>query len=135
MARKPDGPAFVAYSAASGQRLGVLFQYTGKCVWGLNTVLWVDDSARHVIGESLKTVQGNPPVFSLRFGEAVAGQFAEFQVPTLGEWVQRASLLTRGLGQLPAPGNCAEAARFPPFLPENGRVTFDLSLGGLGSRR
>ena len=74
---------FVAYSAATGKRLRVLYQYTGSCVWTMNTVLWSDDSARHVIGESQTTFQGNPPEFSLRFGVAAAGKFAKFQTPVL----------------------------------------------------
>jgi hypothetical protein len=81
-----DGPMFVAYSAATGKRLRVLYQYTGACDWGVDTVLWSDDSARHVIGESQITLQGNPPQDTDRYGVAAAGQFAKFLVPRLGQW-------------------------------------------------
>jgi hypothetical protein len=80
-----NGPMFVAYSAATGQRLRVLYQYTGACKSATDTVLWSDGSARHVIGESLTTFQGNPP-YTNRYGVAAAGKFAKFPVPQLGQW-------------------------------------------------
>jgi len=76
-----NAPAFVAYSVATGRFLRVLYQFTGSCVWTENIVLWSDDSARHVIGESQTTFQGNPPQFSVRLGVAAAGEFAKFQTP------------------------------------------------------
>ena len=78
-----NAPAFVAYSAATGQLLRVLYQYTGSCVWTENIALWSDDSARHVVGESQTTFQGTPPQFSATFGVAAAGEFAKFQTPVL----------------------------------------------------
>ena len=76
-----NAPAFVAYSAATGKFLRVLYQFTGSCVWTMNIPLWSDDSARHVVGESQTTFMGNPPQFSLTFGVAAAGEFAKFQAP------------------------------------------------------
>jgi hypothetical protein len=81
-----DGPMFVAYSAATGKLLRVLYQYTGACDEGVDTVLWSDDSARHVIGESLTMVQGNPPQHFDRYGVAAGGKFTKFQVAQHGQW-------------------------------------------------
>jgi hypothetical protein len=75
----------VAYSAA-GERLRVLYQYTGDCYSGTDTVLWSDDSAWHVIGESQIWGQGNPPQYTDRCGVAAAGEFTKFAVPRLGQW-------------------------------------------------
>ena len=80
-----DGPMFVAYSAATGQRLRVLYQYTGTCYYGVDTVLWSDNSAQHVIGEQTIT-QHNSPQRIDRYGVAAAGKFAEFQVAQHGQW-------------------------------------------------
>ena len=76
---------FVAYSAATGKRLRVLYQHTGACRSGVNTVLWSDDSARHVIGETLTTFQGNPPPYAYRYGVAAEGKFTEFAVAQQGQ--------------------------------------------------
>lgn len=81
-----SGPMFVAYSAATGKRLRVLYQYTGPCDGGMDTVLWSDDSAQHVIGESQLRAQGNPPQDTNRYGVAAAGNFAKFPVPQFGQW-------------------------------------------------
>jgi hypothetical protein len=79
-----DGPMFVAYSAVTGERLRVLYQYTGACDEGVDTVLWADDSARHVIGEQ-RLVQGDQHFD--RYGVASAGKFTKFQVvPPLSQW-------------------------------------------------
>jgi hypothetical protein len=79
-----NGPMFVAYSAATGKRLRVLYQYTGTCSSAVYTVLWSDDSARHVIGETQTALQGSP--LQNRYGVAAAGTFAKFPVPQLGQW-------------------------------------------------
>jgi hypothetical protein len=81
-----NGPMFVAYSAATGERLRVLYQYTGPCDGGMDTVLWSDDSAQHVIGESQLRAQGNPPQDTNRYGVAAAGNFAKFPAPQFGQW-------------------------------------------------
>ena len=81
-----SGPMFVAYSAATGKRLRVLYQYTGPCDGGMDTVLWSDDSAQHVIGESQLSGGGNPPQDTNRYGVAEAGNFAKFPVPQFGQW-------------------------------------------------
>ncbi|MGH3245260.1 MAG: hypothetical protein ACRDOI_03490 [Trebonia sp.] len=81
-----DEPMFVAYSAATGKRLRVLSNYTGDCTWLMNTVLWSDDSARHVIGETRTKLQGNPDQYTDRYGVAAAGQFTKFQVAQHGQW-------------------------------------------------
>jgi hypothetical protein len=81
-----NGPMFVAYSAATGKRLRVLYQYTGPCDGGMDTVLWSNDSAQHVIGESQLSAQGNPPQDTNRYGVAAAGNFAKFPVPQFGQW-------------------------------------------------
>ncbi len=78
-----DGPMFVAYSAVTGQRLRVLFQYTGTCDYGVETVLWADDSAEHVIGEQYLSQQHQ---LTDRYGVAAAGQFSKFQVAQHGQW-------------------------------------------------
>ena len=80
-----DGPMFVAYSAATGKLLRVLYQYTGACDEGVDTVLWSDDSARHVIGEQTIT-QHNSPQRIDRYGVAAAGKFTKFQVAQHGQW-------------------------------------------------
>jgi hypothetical protein len=81
-----DGPMFVAYSAATGKRLRVLYQYTGTCDYGVDTVLWTDDSARHVIGESQVTFRGNSVQYTDNYGVAAAGQFARFSVAQHAQW-------------------------------------------------
>jgi hypothetical protein len=81
-----DQPMFVAYSAVTGKRLHVLYQHTGACYSGVDTVLWSDASAQHVIGETQITSQGNPPESTDRYGVAAAGQFAKFAVPLHGQW-------------------------------------------------
>jgi RNA polymerase sigma factor (sigma-70 family) len=68
------------------QRLRVLYQYTGTCYYGVDTVLWSDNSARHVIGESLTVIQGNPSQHFDRYGVAAGGKFAKFQVAQHGQW-------------------------------------------------
>ena len=80
-----SGPMIVAYSAATGKRLRVLYQHTGACRSGSNTVLWSDDSARHVIGEALTMFQGSPPPYTYRFGVAAAGKFTNFAVAQQGQ--------------------------------------------------
>jgi hypothetical protein len=78
-----DGPAFVAYSAVTGKRLRVLYQYAGTCDYGVETVLWADNSARHVIGEQYLSQQHQ---VTDRYGVAAAGQFSKFQVAQHGQW-------------------------------------------------
>ena len=77
---------FVAYSAATGKRLRVLYQYTGTCDYGVDTVLWTDDSARHVVGESQVAFRGSPGQYFDNFGVAAAGQFARFSIGQHGQW-------------------------------------------------
>jgi hypothetical protein len=76
---------FVACSAVTGKLLRVLYQYTGACDQGVDTVLWSDDSARHVIGEQ-ELFQRNPPQHFDRYGVAAAGKFTKFQVAQHGQW-------------------------------------------------
>ena len=77
---------FVAYSATTGKRLRVLYQYTGACESADYTVLWADNSAQHVIGETQTQLQGNPQYVN-RYGVAAAGNFIKFQVvPPLSQW-------------------------------------------------
>jgi hypothetical protein len=80
-----DGPMFVVYSAVTGKLLRVLYQYTGACYYGVDTVLWADNSAQHVIGEQTITQQ-NPPQTIDRYGVVGAGKFAKFQVAQHGQW-------------------------------------------------
>jgi len=81
-----DGPMFVAYSAVTGKRLRVLYQYTGTCDFGVDTVLWADNSARQVIGENMTMIQGNPPRQFDYYGVAATGKFAKFQVAQHGQY-------------------------------------------------
>jgi hypothetical protein len=76
---------FVAYSAATGQRLRILYQYPGACKSAEYYVLWSDNAARHVIGEAYTVFSGNPP-YTDRWGVAAAGKFAKFAIPRLGQW-------------------------------------------------
>jgi hypothetical protein len=76
---------FAAYSAATGKLLRVLYQYTGACDEGVDTVLWSDDSARHVIGEQILS-QRNPLQHTDRYGVAAAGKFTKFPVAQHGQW-------------------------------------------------
>lgn len=78
-----DGPRFVAYSTVTGKFLRVLYQYQGPCTYGVFGVLWTDADARHVIGESWTSQQGNS--FD-RYGVAAAGNFTKFQVAKHGQW-------------------------------------------------
>jgi hypothetical protein len=80
-----NGPMFIAYSTATGKRLRVLYQYTGSCDSAVDTVLWSDAAAKHVIGESQTTFLGTPPQSTNRYGVAAAGEFVKFPVPRLGE--------------------------------------------------
>jgi hypothetical protein len=80
-----NGPMFVAYSATTGKRLRVLYQYTGACDEGVDTVLWSDASARHVIGEQ-ELFQDNPSAHFDRYGVAAAGKFTKFPVAQHGQW-------------------------------------------------
>jgi hypothetical protein len=76
---------FVAYSAATGRLLRVLYQYTGACDEAMDTVLWTDDSARHVIGEQ-ELLLHNPQQNIDRYGVAAAGKFTKFPVAKHGQW-------------------------------------------------
>ena len=76
---------FVAYSASTGKRLRVLYQYAGACDEGVDTVLWSDDSARHVIGEQY-LIQRNPDQIVDRWGVAAGGKFTKFPVAQHGQW-------------------------------------------------
>jgi len=80
-----DGPMFVSYSASTGKRLRVLYQYTGPCDEAVDSVLWTDNSARHVIGEQY-LFQRNPPTVTDRWGVAAAGKFTKFPVAQHGQW-------------------------------------------------
>jgi RNA polymerase sigma factor (sigma-70 family) len=82
----PSLPEFVAYSAATGQRLRVLQQYTGDCYEGTDIVLWADAAARHVIGESYIMTKHNPLTYSDHYGVAANGTFAPFKVAQHGQW-------------------------------------------------
>ena len=79
------GPMFVAYSASTGKRLRVLYQYAGACDEGVDTVLWSDDSARHAIGEQY-LIQRNPDQIVDRWGVAAGGKFTKFPVAQHGQW-------------------------------------------------
>lgn len=78
------GPMFVAYSAATGKRLRVLYQYPGPCRTAVDTVLWSDASARHVIGEAVTSFRTNPPSYTVRYGVATGGKFVKFPVAKEG---------------------------------------------------
>jgi hypothetical protein len=75
-------PMLVAYSASTGQRLRVLYQYPGACKSGEDTVLWSDASARHVIAESDLDVGGDPVD---GYGVAIAGGFAKIRIAKHGQ--------------------------------------------------
>jgi hypothetical protein len=77
---------FIAYSAVTGKRLRVLYRYTGACTLAVYTVLWSDNSARHVIGEALTYFGGNPPRVTDRYGVAAAGKFVKFPVVKHGQF-------------------------------------------------
>jgi hypothetical protein len=79
-------PMFVAYSATTGQRLRILYQFTGACTSAENTVVWADDSARHVIGERQITFQDNPLRYTDGYGVAAAGKFTQFSFRPLDQW-------------------------------------------------
>ncbi|TVZ02656.1 hypothetical protein EAS64_28215 [Trebonia kvetii] len=79
-------PMFVAYSAATGKRLRVLYRHPGPCASAVYSVLWSDASARHVIGEAWTTFSGKPPRSTDRYGVAAAGKFTKFPVAKHGQW-------------------------------------------------
>jgi hypothetical protein len=78
-------PMFVAYSAATGKLLRILYRYPGPCRSAIYAVLWSDASARHVIGEAWTTFKGNPPRYTERYGVAAAGKFTKFPVAKHGQ--------------------------------------------------
>ncbi len=80
-----DGPMLVAYSAVNGKLLRILYQYTGTCDSGVDTVLWSDNSARHVIAEQ-ELLQRDPTQDTDRYGVAAAGAFSKFPVAQHGQW-------------------------------------------------
>jgi hypothetical protein len=79
-----DRAMYVAYSAATGQRLRTLYQYAGAC-GSLNTVLWTDDSARHVIGETELSFPGDPDGTD-QYGLVTGTAFGKLPVPNLMQW-------------------------------------------------
>jgi hypothetical protein len=44
------GLKFTAYAVSTGKPVRVLYQYRGACHNGLSVLLWMDDSARYIIG-------------------------------------------------------------------------------------
>jgi hypothetical protein len=77
------GPMYVAYSAVTGKRLRVLYQYTGTCDEASETVLWADASAQHVVGEQeVRT----PDAHYDRYAVITPGTFTKFPVLPLGQW-------------------------------------------------
>lgn len=82
-----NGPMLIAYSVATGRQLRVLYQYSGTCYTSaVNTVLWADASARHVVAESDARLQGNSPL-TTRYGAAATGIFAKIQIAApLSQW-------------------------------------------------
>jgi hypothetical protein len=88
LTRPADGcgnnqPMFVAYAASAGQRPRVLYQYPGACESGMDTVLWSDASARHVIGEDELSAGGES---TDGYGVAIAGSFAKIRIAQHGQW-------------------------------------------------
>jgi hypothetical protein len=77
------GPMYVAYSAVTGKRLRVLYEYTGTCAEASETVLWADASAQHVIGEQEVL---NPDAHYDRYAVITPGTFTKFPVLPLGQW-------------------------------------------------
>lgn len=78
-------PMFVAYSAATGKRLRILYRYPGACASAVYGVVWSDASARHVIGEAWTAFSGKPPRTTDRFGVAAAGKFIKFPIAKHGQ--------------------------------------------------
>ena len=79
-----DRAMYVAYSAATGQRQRALYQYAGAC-GSDNAVLWTDDSARHVVGETELSFPGDP-VGTDQYGLVTGGVFGQLPVPHLMQW-------------------------------------------------
>lgn len=77
------GPMYVAYSAVTGKRLRVLYQYTGTCDEAWETVLWSDASAQLVIGEQEVLI---PDEHYDRYAVIAPGTFTKFPVLPLGQW-------------------------------------------------
>ena len=80
-------PMFVAYSAATGKRLRILYQYTGPCTVGLEY--------RAVVGRLGPAGDWQAPENVLRrsalstpsrYGVAAAGTFAQFSFRPHGQW-------------------------------------------------
>jgi hypothetical protein len=82
----PDHPEFATYSVATGRQLSVLYQYTGDCSSAEFTVLWADNSARHVIGVSQVEANGQSLFGSSKYGVVASGTFTKLPVPPLGQW-------------------------------------------------
>lgn len=79
-----DREMYVAYSTATGQRLRTLYQYAGACSSD-NAVLWTDDSARHVVGETELSFPGDPDGTD-QYGLVTGGAFGQLPVPNLMQW-------------------------------------------------
>jgi WD40-like Beta Propeller Repeat len=77
------GPMYVAYSAVTGKRLRVLYEYTGSCDEASETALWADASAQHVIGEQEVLIPG---AHYDRYAVIAPGTFTKFPVLPLGQW-------------------------------------------------
>jgi len=81
-----SGPMFLAYSAATGRLLRVLYRYTGPCITAEFTVLWSDNAARYVVGEAQTQFQRTPFRATDRYGVAAGGKFVKFPVVKPGRW-------------------------------------------------
>jgi hypothetical protein len=79
-------PMFVSYSVATGRQAGIAYQYPGACSSAVFTVLWADDSGRHVIGETQIAQPGQGMSITGQYGVASAGTFTKLPVPPLGPW-------------------------------------------------
>jgi hypothetical protein len=79
-------PMFVSYSVATGRQAGIAYQYPGACSAAVFTVLWADNSGRHVIGETQMAPAGQGMAITGQYGVASAGTFTKLPVPALGQW-------------------------------------------------
>ncbi len=77
---------FVSYSVATGKQAGIAYRYSGACSSAAFTVLWADDSARHVIGESQVAPVGDGISITGQPAWPPPGPSPSSPVPPLGQW-------------------------------------------------
>lgn len=75
------GLEFTAYSVRTGKPVRVLYQYRGACHNGLSVLLWTDDSARYIIGETVINVANQGGKQAAQLGVISNGHIRLLEIP------------------------------------------------------